>query len=150
MGHGGKRHGAGRYKGVPNKSPHTRELAILRVDIAPLDVLLEGMSYWYKRAQRLVELTEHEDEANGKPAATSKYDAAIKDAYNEASNFAARAAAYVHPRMAPTSYGSRFDPTRLTDDERRILTRLLAKGLGIGPADHPLEIGHIPDAGSHA
>lgn len=149
MGHGGKRHGAGRHKGVPNKSQHARELTILRFDVAPLDVLLEGMSYWYKRAQRLIDLVA-DDEANGKLAATSKYNAAIKDAYNEASNFAAKAAAYVHPRMAPTSYGSRFDPTRLTDDERRTLTRLLAKGLGTGPANHPLEIGHIPDAGSHA
>jgi hypothetical protein len=149
MGHGGKRHGAGRHKGVPNKSPLTRELAVLRIGIAPLDVLLRGMSYWHNRAQRLIDLVA-DDEANGKPAATSKYDAAIKDAYNEASNFAAKAAAYVHPRMAPTSYGSRFNPARLTDDERRTLTRLLAKGFGTGPADHPLEIAHVPDAGRHA
>jgi hypothetical protein len=151
MNHGGRRHGAGRRKGVPNKSPQTRELAILKFGIAPLDVLLEGMSYWQKRAQRLIAwVAEHEDAVDGKPVTTSKYDAAIKDAYNNASEFAAKAAAYVHPRMAPTSYGSRFDATRLTDDERRTLTRLLAKGLGIGPADHPLEIGHIRDAGSHA
>jgi hypothetical protein len=73
---------------------------------------------------------------DAKPEDEDKLSAKIDQAYDKASEHAARAAPYIHPRMSPMDLNSRFDMMRLTYDERRELGRLLSKGLGLGDAEH--------------
>ena len=145
-GTGGYRPGSGRPKGSANKVTIKAQERIIASGIAPLDVLISAMRYYYERAQKMIEkaLAEQPD---GAPIDTKELAAAIDHCFDKASDHAAKAAAYVHPRMSPMDYNSLFDPTRLTDDERRTLTRLLAKGLGI--EDPPVAIEHVRDTTQH-
>jgi hypothetical protein len=72
---------------------------------------------------------------DAKPEDVDKLEAKIDQLYDKASEHAARAAPYIHPRMSPMDLNSRFDMMRLTYDERRELARLLSKGLGLGEPD---------------
>jgi hypothetical protein len=72
---------------------------------------------------------------DAKQADADKLDVTIDRLYDKASEHAARAAPYIHPRMSPMDLNSRFDMMRLTYDERRELARLLSKGLGLGEPD---------------
>jgi hypothetical protein len=73
---------------------------------------------------------------DAKPEDEDKLSAKIDQIYDKASEHAARAAPYIHPRMSPMDLNSRFDMMRLTYDERRELGRLLSKGLGLGDVEH--------------
>jgi hypothetical protein len=148
-GKGGYRPGSGRPKGALNKTSVASLKQYEKLGAgAPVDVHLNAMRYYYERAQVFVD-----EQTNSPPeedADLDKLEQAIDHAYDKASDHAGRAAPYIHPRMPAMDYGSRFDATRLTNDERRTLTRLLAKGLGVQVSDDPpLEIEHEPVEGGH-
>jgi hypothetical protein len=133
-GTGGYRPGAGRPKGAVNKRTIAMQEKVTFSGHAPLDVLIGAMRYYYERAQAF--LAKAMNEPPKEAADLDKLDAAIDHAFDKASEHAARAAGYIHPRMSPMDLNSRFDMMRLTYDERRELARLLSKGLGLGDAEH--------------
>ena len=152
MGHGGKRLGAGRRKGAHNRASARREQFIAQSGPAPIDVLIRAMRYYYSRAEAMI----GGRSVPGPPVDTKNLTAEIDLAFDKASDHAAKAAKYIHPRISPMDYNSRFDMTRLTDDERRTLTRLLAKGLGLddepaanGSGGDPLRLEDIRDINNH-
>jgi hypothetical protein len=51
MGAGGKRSGAGRPRGRPNKASITRELAVQATGLSPRDILISAMRHWWKMAE---------------------------------------------------------------------------------------------------
>jgi hypothetical protein len=51
MGAGGKRPGAGRKRGSPNKASVSRELAAQATGMTPRDVMLAAMRHWFARAE---------------------------------------------------------------------------------------------------
>jgi hypothetical protein len=165
-GTGGARPGSGRPKGVVNSESVKLQERALALGRAPLDVLLGMMHYYYERAERLLRPTKSALEAvenvlgqggdssagtfidilndlgfkivskDAKPEDEDKLSAKIDQVYDKASEHAARAAPYIHPRMSPMDLNSRFDMMRLTYDERRELGRLLSKGLGLGDVEY--------------
>jgi hypothetical protein len=133
-GTGGYRPGAGRPKGSVNSQSVKLQERALAFGQAPLDILLDLMRYYYERAQTLLK-KDLNNPAN-EQVDIDKLDAKIDYLFDKASDHAARAAGYIHPRMSPMDLNSRFDLMRLTYDERRELGRLLSKGLGLGDVEH--------------
>lgn len=98
---GGKREGAGRKKGLPNK--RTQEL-VARAEaggVMPIDVLLGDMRMYHTEGQQLF------DQIRGKivisPEEVSEFEALEKKAsfYKQiARDCAEKAAPYLHPRLA--------------------------------------------------
>ncbi len=71
----------------------------------------------------------------------------VKAAFAVALDAANKAAPFVHPKFAATDYNSKFDMSKLSDDEKRNLSRLLAKGLDL--PEHPSAIEQVKDAAQH-
>lgn len=115
-----------RRAGVPNRATLERQARVFRTGAATVDVMIDAMRYYYDRARALIEKRTPRGPPIEGPLAIE-----IDHAFEMACNYAADAALYIHPKMSPVDYNSRFDMTRLTDDERRTLTGLLAKGLGL-------------------
>ena len=98
-GHGGKRQGAGRKKGVPNKATALRQQRIRDSGKDPLEVMIEAMRFHYEYAVFLQSRYLEEKAAN--PAQPPTVDErSISDAYKMAAGIAKEAAPYVHPRLA--------------------------------------------------
>jgi hypothetical protein len=108
MAKGGKREGAGRKPGIPNKRTQERQAKIAaRPDRDPLEQLLdmqEEAREDYRRAHKLVEtlrkkyphpLPEHRTEIE-------KAETARRNARSDLADLASRAAPYVHARLAST------------------------------------------------
>lgn len=89
MANGGKRPGAGRKKGVPNKATVARERAVAASGSTPLDVMIKAM--------RNFEALADESASNKK-----RFEYYLRAAVAVAKD----AAIYVHPRVVPSSPGS--------------------------------------------
>jgi len=97
--HGGKRQGAGRKKGVPNKATALRQQRIAASGKDPLEIMIEAMRFHYEYACFLQSRYLEEKAAN--PTQPPSVDErSISDAYKMAAGIAKEAAPYVHPRLA--------------------------------------------------
>ncbi|NEU95661.1 hypothetical protein [Bradyrhizobium uaiense] len=85
MANGGKRPGAGRKKGVPNKATAARERAVAASGSTPLDVMIKAMRNFEALANECV--------SNKK-----RFEYYLRAAVAVAKD----AAVYVHPRVVPT------------------------------------------------
>lgn len=94
MARGGKREGAGRKAGVPNKANFERQARIAEGGVTPLDVLIEGMRFHYSIA---------EEAKRAKPVITDDVTSALKSARE----FAREAAPYVHPKLANVEHSGK-------------------------------------------
>ena len=107
---GGKRDGAGRKKGVPNKITKANIAKAEAGGSMPLDVMLKVMRM-------------HE-QAGDREAKRSGLDKAI-EFYDKAAERARDAAPYLHHRLqAITHKGVLFDPTKLTDEQLALTIQL--------------------------
>jgi hypothetical protein len=134
MEHGGSRQGAGRRKGMHNKASARRELFIAETGATPLDVIIHIMRFNCDMAEN--ELRKE------KPNKSQ-----VKAAFAVALDAANKAAPFVHQKFAAADYNSKFDMSKLSDDEKRNLSRLLAKGLDL--PEHPSAIEQVKDAAQH-
>src|SRR5262245_1770730 len=101
-GHGGKREGAGRPKGRPNKITIERQEQVIREKREPLDRMLKAMQTFEELAARYEPGTPD----NPNPEADeAKYTGYIKDMMDAA----AKAAPYVHHRLATTVHSGPND-----------------------------------------
>jgi hypothetical protein len=91
---GGKRVGAGRKKGLPNKATQARQAKIAAEGVTPLDVLIDGMRFHHARAN---------EARNATPPDT---DTAARE-LKEAGGFAKEAAPYVHPKLATVEHAGK-------------------------------------------
>lgn len=96
---GGKRLGAGRKKGVPNKMSLAKREKISTTGKDPLDVMIEAMRFHHDYATYLQAryLEEKAADPNTRPTVDER---SISDAYKMAAGIAKEAAPYVHPRLA--------------------------------------------------
>src|SRR6187455_1213993 len=84
---GGKRLGAGRRPGVPNKATVDRQKEVAASGATPLDVMLKTMRYHYSKAQEQMRHGDHD-----RKEVSLTLEAAMR---------AAKACAdYVHPKLA--------------------------------------------------
>lgn len=90
MAHGGKRDGAGRPLGSPNKATKERQAKVAAEGETPLDVMIAAMRYHHAAALDLMALNEPTDEQKLE----------LRAELNLAGAFAADAAPYVHPKLA--------------------------------------------------
>lgn len=111
---GGKREGAGRKPGSPNKiNTAIKERVIAANKITPLDTLLYARDYWLNQ---VATLQRDPAQANSK---------SMRDAIREAAFYADKAAPYLHPRLAAVKVEqSPWDLTKLTTDELHLLAKL--------------------------
>jgi hypothetical protein len=93
---GGKRLGAGRRPGVPNKATVDRQNEVAATGATPLQVLIDTMRYHYREAQEKKRDKDHDR----REVATSLQAACVA---------AEKAAPYVHPKLA--SIVSKVDTT---------------------------------------
>lgn len=101
-GNGGKREGAGRPKGVPNKASKARQADVASTGATPLDVLIRGMRFHDDLGKRALE-----QDPPDKKAASS--------AFKEAREFARDAAPFVHPKLAAVEHkGEGGGPIKVT------------------------------------
>jgi hypothetical protein len=110
--------------------------------IKPLAVLLRWIQFYDDRAvgimdklQKLVPTPDTEP-LGGTPGAdvVKDLEAKLKIAVDSATDYAAKAAGYIHPRLRSTEHSSKIDFTRLTEDELTIFLPLLRKCL-LGSVD---------------
>ena len=85
---GGKRPGAGRKKGVPDKKTRNMQLVIAKGGKTPLEQMIEAMRFFSDAAAREL--------SKGKDCDERKVTGLMK----EAATIASQAAPYVHPRLA--------------------------------------------------
>lgn len=104
---GGKRQGAGRKAGLPNKATQARQAKVESTGITPLDVMIANMRQAYAEAQRadeeltgarLKELAKAEDPFKAILAEVKK----AVQFRKIAQTCAADAAPYIHPKLAST------------------------------------------------
>lgn len=97
MAHGGKRPGAGRKKGTPNKATQARQAKVASTGIEPLDVMIENMRAFHAAAG------EEQD---------------VKEAHKlrlAAQECAKDAAPYVHPKLSAIEHsGPKGGPIPIT------------------------------------
>ena len=94
MARGGKREGAGRKAGVPNKANFDRQARIAAEGVTPLQVLIEGMRCHYNKAQDAMKADPVDPEA-------------VAVALKSAREFAREAAPYVHPKLANVEHSGK-------------------------------------------
>jgi hypothetical protein len=95
MGAGGKRAGAGRPRGRPNKASIARELAVSATGLSPRDVMIGAMRHWWDVA------AEHSAKGNRR----------LADQYLvRAVNVARDVAVFVHPKAGGGSAPNPDDP----------------------------------------
>jgi hypothetical protein len=144
----GIKRGPGRPPGSPNKAYRP-----LPPDgIKPLAVLLRWIKFYDDRAvgimdklQTLVPTPEAEPLGDVPAAAVVRdLEAKLKTAVDAATDYAAKAAGYIHPRLKSTEHSSKIDFTRLTEDELTIFLPLLRKCL-LGSVD---QVGDVERSGS--
>lgn len=105
MARGGKRLGAGRTKGAPNKANFERQAKIAAGGMTPLDIMIENMRHAHAQAEQAeAELTE---DRIAELAHSENPFKAILDEVKKALNYrkvaqqcAADVAPYVHPKLA--------------------------------------------------
>lgn len=116
---GGKRAGAGRKKGSPNKRTQAAVAKAERTGKMPLDIMLQLM----RRAM-----------AAGEKAEKAKLPEA-EEHYTTAFERAAQAAPYLHSKLQSiTQKDERIDLGKLTDEEIEFLYRIKLKGAEQHPA----------------
>lgn len=130
MAHGGKREGAGRKRGIPNKASQERQAKIAAGGETPLDVMVAGMRFHYAIATGLM--------AESEPDAKS-----IVAALDAAGEFAKDAAPYVHPRLtAVEATGKNGEPLIPEDaaSNRTLAMAILSllRGSVETPAEEPI------------
>lgn len=97
MGAGGKRAGAGRPRGRPNKASIARELAVSATGLSPRDVMIGAMRHWWTMAEEY----------------TAKGNRRLADQYiGRAVGVAQAVAVYVHPKAGSGSAPNPDDPPR--------------------------------------
>jgi hypothetical protein len=126
MTHGGKRDGAGRRSGTPNRASARREQYVAQSGATPLDGMLRIFRYYLEIAE--YELKQKNPNKN-----------VVKFAFTLALEAATKAAPFVHPRVAQMDLTSQYDPGKLNKDELTTLVTLLAKATGHGPDTRTLE-----------
>ena len=103
----------------------------------PVAVLLRWIKFYDDRAigimerlQKLVPNRDSEPLGDAPEAlAVKDLEAKLKTAVDAATDYAAKAAGYIHPRLKSTEHSSKIDFTRLTEDELTIFLPLLRKCL---------------------
>lgn len=129
--HGGKRDGAGRKPGIPNKASAHREAVVAHSGATPLAAMLRKMRFHL----RIADL----EEEKGSEADSGKIIAAL----DKAEEAAQRAAPYVHPRLAAIEHtGAGGGPIQTEDVSARDLladriTRFAARTIPGGGDSKP-------------
>lgn len=122
---GGKKPGAGRKSGVPNKiSREDREKARAS-GILPLEVILRQMRKYHDQAERL---------ATSKKATTEQ----VQEAEDRALTAAKEAAPYLHHKLQAIQHKTEpLDLSKLTDEELRVVIAIKQRlGNATGNAVH--------------
>lgn len=116
---GGKRAGAGRKKGIPNRASVKRQAAVASTGATPLEVMIRKMRFHLDTAERL------EREAMKKPAASDEAGEKRKQtvaALDKAHEAAKDAAPYVHPRISAADGPSNLTiRINISEDDKRLL-----------------------------
>jgi hypothetical protein len=69
--------------------------------------------------------------------------ASLKEAFDTATDYAAKAANFIHPRLSSVQYGAMLDYKRLTADELRIFIPLLEKCIVAPRGDSEPDAGFV-------
>ena len=120
MGHGGRRPGAGRRKGSPNRASATREKLISQSGLTPIEIMIGVMRSAY--AVGLQELKKN------KPNEKK-----LRWAFALALESAHRAAPFAHQRFAPVDPSSKLDLTKLSKQEVDLVEPILRKACDAAP-----------------
>jgi len=131
--HGGKRDGAGRRRGSPNRASARREQSIANTGRTPMDILVRAMRYFDNMADRAL---------NQKNPNEKRVSAAFKLAVDVAT----KAAPYIHQRLATVDHTPQFDLKRLTESEQVDVIRLLVKA---DPTGNAARIADTLETGQH-
>ena len=150
---GGARPGAGRPVGSGAKPPVIK-------GSKPLQVLTRAMHYYEDQANgylgvlariKLPEL-DAPTPAEGSPEAkameakiktATECAASLKIAFDTATDYAAKAAGYLHPKLSSVQYGAMLDYKRLTADELGIFIPLLEKCIVAPRGDSEPDAGFV-------
>jgi hypothetical protein len=124
--HGGKRPGAGRRKGTPNRASAAREKNIARSGMTPIDTMIAIMRLNFGIAQEELK----KDNRN---------DAKIRWAFSLALEAAAKSAPFAHQRFAPIDQRETLDMTRLKPEEIALVESILCKTIVEAPLAGPDE-----------
>jgi hypothetical protein len=132
----------------------------------PLQVLVRAMHYYEDQANGYLgvlarfKLPEPDEmPAEGSKEAEALKDkiktvtecaASLKEAFDTATDYAAKAANFIHPRLSSVQYGAMLDYTRLSADELRIFIPLFKKCLVGRATQQDSEQGGEGDAGPNA
>jgi hypothetical protein len=124
MARGGKREGAGRKRGTPNKATQYRQKKIEESGVTPLDVMLESMRFHYGRYQNAV--ANFGDGPGDNTAAVNEL-ARAREAAKDA-------APYSHPKLANVEHsgkvgGAPIKIESLTDAQLEILIERITAGV---------------------
>jgi hypothetical protein len=125
----------------------------------PLQVLIRAMHYYEDQANGYLgvlarfKLPEPDEmPAEGSKEAEARKDkvktvtecaASLKEAFDTATDYAAKAANFIHPRLSSVQYGAMLDYKRLTADELRIFIPLLEKCLVAPRGDSEPDAGFV-------
>jgi hypothetical protein len=124
MGHGGKRPGAGRRRGTPNRANARREQFIAQTGLTPIDVMIGVMRCTFDIGQQELK-QEKPDESK------------IKWAFGLALESAHRAAPFAHPRLSAVDHSAKLDVSKLTHEEIDLVEPILRKAIDGGPCKEP-------------
>jgi hypothetical protein len=124
MRHGGKRPGAGRRRGTPNRANARREQFIAQTGLTPIDVMIGVMRCTFDIGQQELK-QEKPDESK------------IKWAFGLALESAHRAAPFAHPRLSAVDHSAKLDASKLTQEEIDLVEPILRKAIDGGPGGEP-------------
>ena len=124
MRHGGKRPGAGRRRGTPNRANARREQFIAQTGLTPIDVMIGVMRCTFDIGQQELK-QEKPDESK------------IKWAFGLALESAHRAAPFAHPRLSSVDHSAKLDVSKLTQEEIDLVEPILRKAIDGGPGGEP-------------
>lgn len=129
---GGARPGAGRKKGVPNKTTQGHKERLANAGQPdPVDLLVFKANYYAARAQRLITAA-----ANPNTAASAKQ-SDIDDALERMEAAAVKAAPYFRNRLATLNVtgGLKLDLTKASDEQLAFLEELIRAGVAVSRGD---------------
>jgi hypothetical protein len=131
--HGGRRPGAGRRKGAPNRSSARREQFIAQSGPTPLDALIRVYRYYLEMAEQELQRKRPNE-------------ARVNAAFARVADVASKAANFVHPRLAAVDHRPQFDLNLLKESEQEDVVRLLIKA---DPTGNAARIADTPETGEH-
>lgn len=92
---GGKRVGAGRKAGTPNKATAARQKRVASTGVTPLDIMIDNMRSSYADTQSAMRRLK----TAKTPAKQAELKAEVRQLRGETNKFAVEAAPYVHPKL---------------------------------------------------